>query len=69
MPARVPAAAQLWPDDESLAAERLRGMTCTHRDWLFDEGARAGAARAMAALVQDIRRGDLPGHAHPGLSA
>jgi amidase len=35
------AAAQLSPDDKSLAAERLRGMTQSHRDWVLDEGARA----------------------------
>jgi amidase len=35
------AAAQLSPDDKSLAAERLRGMTQNHRDWVLDEGARA----------------------------
>jgi amidase len=35
------AAAQLSPDDKSLAAERLRGMTQSHRDWVLDDGARA----------------------------
>ncbi|UPK36423.1 amidase [Bradyrhizobium sp. 186] len=35
-------AAQLSPDDKSLSAERLRGMTSTHQAWVFDEGARAG---------------------------
>ncbi|MGY4600819.1 Asp-tRNA(Asn)/Glu-tRNA(Gln) amidotransferase A subunit family amidase [Bradyrhizobium sp. GM22.5] len=35
-------AAQLSPDDKSLAAERLRGITSTHQAWVFDEGARAG---------------------------
>lgn len=35
-------AAQLSPDDKSLAAERLRGITGTHQAWVFDEGARAG---------------------------
>ena len=35
-------AAQLSPDDKSLAAERLRGMTCLHQAWVFDEGARGG---------------------------
>jgi amidase len=39
--ARVQAgAAQLRPDDSSLAAERLRGMVASHRAWVFDEGAR-----------------------------
>ncbi len=34
-------AAQLKADDRSLAAERLRGMTQSHRDWVLDDGARA----------------------------
>jgi amidase len=39
-------AAQLSSDDVSLAAERLRGMTLSHRAWLLDEGAR-GRLRAQ----------------------
>jgi amidase len=35
------AAAQLSPDDMSLRAERLRGITLSHRDWLAADGARA----------------------------
>ena len=35
------AAAQLSPDDRSLAAERLRGITSSHRTWVLDETARA----------------------------
>jgi amidase len=35
------AAAQLSADDKSLASERLRGMTQSHRDWVLDDGARA----------------------------
>ena len=35
------AAATLAPDDMSLAAERLRGITLSHRDWLMAEGGRA----------------------------
>jgi amidase len=35
------AAAQLNPDDLSLAAERLRGMSVSHRAWVLDDGARA----------------------------
>jgi amidase len=35
------AAAQLKPDDQSLAAERLRGTAASHRAWVLDEGARA----------------------------
>jgi amidase len=34
------AAAQLSPDDMSLAAERLRGIALTHRDWLMADGGR-----------------------------
>jgi amidase len=33
-------AAALSPDDTSLAAERLRGITLGHRDWLFADGGR-----------------------------
>jgi amidase len=35
------AATQLAPDDMSLAAERLRGITLSHRDWVLADGARA----------------------------
>lgn len=34
-------AAQLKADNRSHAAERLRGMTQSHRDWVLDDGARA----------------------------
>jgi len=34
-------AARLKADNRSLAAERLRGMTQSHRDWVLDDGARA----------------------------
>jgi amidase len=34
-------AAQLTADNRSLGAERLRGMTQSHRDWVLDDGARA----------------------------
>jgi amidase len=33
--------AQLSPDDKSLAAERLRGITQSHSGWVLDDGARA----------------------------
>ena len=33
--------AELAADDRSLTAERLRGMTQSHRDWVLDDGARA----------------------------
>ena len=34
-------AAKLSPDDRSLAAERLRGIVLSHRDWIIAEGGRA----------------------------
>jgi amidase len=34
-------AARLAPDDRSLSAERLRGMTLSHRAWVLDDSARA----------------------------
>jgi amidase len=34
-------AAMLPPDNNSLAAERLRGIVLSHRDWLFADGGRA----------------------------
>jgi amidase len=40
------AAAQLPADANSLAAERLRGMTLSHRNWVLDDGAR-GRLRAQ----------------------
>ena len=39
-------AAQLTAENKSLAAERLRGMTQSHRDWVLDDGAR-GRLRAQ----------------------
>jgi amidase len=35
------AAAKLSPDDVSLGAERLRGITLSHRDWVIADGGRA----------------------------
>ena len=35
------AAQRLAPDDMSLAAERLRGIALSHRDWVLADGARA----------------------------
>ncbi len=35
------AAAKLAPDDMSLAAERLRGIVLSHRDWVMADGGRA----------------------------
>jgi amidase len=37
----VAAAGQLAPDNISLAAERLRGIALSHRDWLMADGGRA----------------------------
>lgn len=34
------AVAKLAPDDKSLAAERLRGIVLSHRDWVIADGAR-----------------------------
>ncbi len=48
------AAAQLSPDDKSLAAERLRGMTTSHRAWVFDEGARAGLRAQWRELFRSF---------------
>ena len=39
-------AAKLAPDNRSLAAERLRGITLSHRAWTLDDGAR-GRLRAQ----------------------
>ncbi|MDB5634491.1 MAG: amidase, partial [Tardiphaga sp.] len=36
----VAAAAELDPNDNSLAAERLRGAALSHRDWLMADGGR-----------------------------
>jgi amidase len=35
------AATKLSPDDTSIAAERLRGIALSHRDWVIADGARA----------------------------
>jgi amidase len=45
-------AAQLAADDRSLAAERLRGMTQSHRDWMLDNGARAGLRARWRGLFK-----------------
>jgi amidase len=44
------AAAQLPADAISLAAERLRGMTLSHRNWVLDDGAR-GRLRAQWRIL------------------
>ena len=43
-------AAQLTADNKSLAAERLRGMTQSHRDWVLDDGARSGASCSRRSM-------------------
>jgi amidase len=47
-------AAQLSPDDKSLAAERLRGMTQSHRDWVLDDSARARLRAQWHALFKSF---------------
>ena len=47
-------AAQLSSDDTSLAAERLRGMTQSHRDWVLDDGARARLRAQWHALFKSF---------------
>ena len=41
MPARRPPRPRCRPSDNSLAAERLRGIALSHRDWLMADGGRA----------------------------
>ncbi len=48
------AAAQLPSDDVSLAAERLRGMILSHRDWVSDDGARAGLRAQWRELFRSF---------------
>ena len=48
------AAAQLKPDDSSLAAERLRGMSISHRAWVIDGGARARLRAQWRQLFRDF---------------
>ncbi|MBI5263460.1 MAG: amidase [Bradyrhizobium sp.] len=47
-------AAKLSPEDRSLRAERLRGMTMSHRAWVFDEGARAGLRAQWRELFKSF---------------
>jgi amidase len=46
------AAAQLPADAVSLAAERLRGMTLSHRNWVLDDGARGRLRAQWRALFE-----------------
>lgn len=43
-------AAKLDPKDDSLAAERLRGMVLSHRDWVLANGARTALRAQWRAL-------------------
>ncbi|MBR0716714.1 amidase [Bradyrhizobium liaoningense] len=43
-------ASQLSADDRSLGAERLRGITASHRAWILDAGARIGLRAQWRAL-------------------
>ena len=45
-------ASRLSPDDKSLGAERLRGITASHRAWVLDAGARAGLRAQWRALFR-----------------
>jgi amidase len=47
-------ATQLSPADKSLAAERLRGVTVSHRAWILDAGARAGLRAQWRALFNSF---------------
>ena len=48
------AASGLSPDWESLMANRLRGLTISHPDWVQESCLRAGMRSAMARLVQRV---------------
>jgi amidase len=47
-------AAQLSPDNRSLAAERLRGMTQSHREWVLDDSARGGLRAQWRELFKSF---------------
>ncbi|MBI5132422.1 MAG: amidase [Rhodopseudomonas palustris] len=48
------AAAQLAPSDDSLAAERLRGIVLSHRDWLIADGRRIGLRAQWSELFKSF---------------
>ncbi len=57
------AAAALPPDDLSLGAERLRGMTLSHRDWVMADGGRSRLRaqwRELFKTYDAVRPGDPP---------
>lgn len=45
---------QLLPEDRSLGAERLRGITSSHRAWVLDAAARAGLRAQWRALFKSF---------------
>ena len=47
-------AAGLAPDDRSLGAERVRGISLSHRDWVLADGARARLQQQWRALFGEI---------------
>jgi amidase len=47
-------AANLKPDDLSLAAEQLRGAVLSHRDWVYCDGMRAGLRAQWRAFFQEF---------------
>jgi len=47
-------AAQLKPDDMSLRAERLRGATLSHREWVQANGMRGGLRAQWRALFREF---------------
>jgi len=48
------AAKSLSPDDQSLFASTLRGLTITHADWVRKSRTRAGLRARWQALFQDV---------------
>ncbi len=47
-------AARLAPGDSSLAAERLRGVALSHRDWVMSDGQRAGLRAQWRAFFAEF---------------
>lgn len=47
-------ASQLSPGDRNLGAERLRGITASHRAWVLDAGARIGLRAQWRALFKSF---------------
>jgi len=47
-------ASQLSPEDRSLGAERLCGITASHRAWVLDAGSRAGLRAQWRALFNSF---------------